>query len=51
MKKGFGKPEIEMKTNDVHFNLEIETKEQVDWCIDQLKVLRRELPRESKRRL
>ena len=41
MKKGFGKPEVEMKTEDVHFNLELEKKEQVDFVIERLKDLRK----------
>ena len=47
MIKKFGKPAIEMQTMDVHFTLELETKEQVDFVIDQLKIVRKELPKEE----
>jgi len=38
-------PWIEMKTPDAHFTLEIETKEHCDWIIDQVKQLKKTLPK------
>ena len=44
MEEGFGKPEIEFKSEDYHVNSFLETKEQVDWYIDRLKELKKILP-------
>ena len=47
MKKGFGKPEIEFKSEDYHLILELESKEQCDFVIDRIKEVRKELPRQG----
>ena len=45
MEKGFGKPEIEFKSEDYHVHSFLETKELVDWYIDLLKELKKKLPK------
>lgn len=45
MKKGFGKPEVEFKSEDYHLNLELENKEQCDFVIERIKEVRKKLPK------
>ena len=47
MKKGFGKPKLELKSEDFHFTLELETKEQCDFSIERIKDIRKKLPRQG----